>query len=144
MSKKDDADKSAEILGSLGSEQQEAVKTYLLGEPADVQALRQREQPQFPWPSDSNPMFAYLVKRAFVEVAEGGIESALVWVAVHAWFEGALAGLSTRSDDEPSQDRESVFTLMRGLGVSEQTAKRHYASNLRRWVEVRREWIEGQ
>jgi hypothetical protein len=36
-----------------------------------------------------------------------------------------------------------VFTLMRQLGVSEQTAKRHYAENLQRWMEERRKWIGG-
>jgi hypothetical protein len=119
------------------------MKTYVLGEPADVQALRQREQPQFPWPSNNNPMFSYLVKRALNDVEEDGVETTLVWLAVHAWFEGTLAGLSTRSDSEPSQDREMVFTLMRQLGVSEQTAKRHYAENLQRWMEERRKWIGG-
>jgi hypothetical protein len=42
-----------------------------------------------PWPSTSNPMLWYLIDRAH-ELARSDVYTAIVWVAVHAWFEGAM------------------------------------------------------
>ena len=42
-----------------------------------------------------NPMLAYLVRRSRVLAASDGTGNALVWLGVHAWFEGTLAGRST-------------------------------------------------
>lgn len=55
-----------------------------------VEALRSRIQPNPPWPEADNPMVGYLVARA-VEIHErSGLEAALGWAVVHAWFESAI------------------------------------------------------
>ena len=60
-----------------------------------VESLRRTDLPQFPWPDANNPMLEYLVHRS-EEMAEcDGRPAAVVWLAVHAWFEGAVAALST-------------------------------------------------
>lgn len=50
--------------------------------------------PEHPWPADRSPMLAYLLERARAIVDTDGVEAALTWVAVHSWFEGALAEAS--------------------------------------------------
>ncbi len=69
-----------------------------------------------------NPMLAYLVRRSSVLAASDGTGNALVWLGVHAWFEGALAGRSALSTAEPSKDREGIIAVMRKLGIGEQQA----------------------
>ncbi len=69
-----------------------------------------------------NPMLAYLVRRSSVLAASDGTGNALVWLGVHAWFEGTLAGRSTLSTAEPSKDREGIIAVMRKLGIGEQQA----------------------
>ncbi len=46
-------------------------------------------------------MLAHLVRRSSVLAASDGTGNASVWLGVHAWFEGALAGRSTLSTAEP-------------------------------------------
>lgn len=55
-----------------------------------VEAGRKAEMPSRPWPDQNNPMLGYLVNRAQELLDTDGPEAALVWLAVHAWFEGAL------------------------------------------------------
>lgn len=71
-----------------------------------------------------NPMLAYLVRRSRVLAASDGTGNALVWLGVHAWFEGTLAGRSALSTAEPSKDREGIIAVMRKLGIGEQAAAR--------------------
>lgn len=53
----------------------------------------------FPFPERGNPMLEYLVRKAKeLEEAEG--EPPYVWLAVHAWYEGALSTLA----DPPKSD----------------------------------------
>ncbi len=49
--------------------------------------------PEFPFPTRDNIMLRYLIKQAASVNEEQGSEMAIVWLAVHAWFEGALAAL---------------------------------------------------
>lgn len=67
-----------------------------------VEALRSRIQPNPPWPEADNPMLGYLIARAMEINEDGGLETALTWIAVHAWFESAI---DTRA------------TLIRSLGA---------------------------
>lgn len=70
---------------------------------ATVQHLRRRTAPDFPWPDAYNPMLKYLVEQAVHIADTEGRDTALVWLAVHAWFEGALDSASglRQADDEP-------------------------------------------
>ena len=110
------------ILSEMDDSEIAALQTYLLGEPEDVLRLRSNPQPEFPWPTQDNPMLAYLVRRSSVLAASDGTGNALVWLGVHAWFEGALAGRSTLSTADPSQDREAMLAVMLQHGIGEQQA----------------------
>jgi len=56
-----------------------------------TESLRTNRQPEPPWPEQDNPMLAYITEGGS-EIADAeGTTSALIWLAVHAWFEGALA-----------------------------------------------------
>ena len=59
-----------------------------------VGALRERDMPAFPWPDADNPMLAYLVQRSEEMAESDGRPAAVVWLAVHAWFEGAVGALA--------------------------------------------------
>ena len=63
----------------------------------DVEHLRDRDVPEFPFPRTDNPMVAYLVQRSEEMAEADGRPTAVLWLAVHAWFEGALAALATPS-----------------------------------------------
>ena len=65
------------------------VSSYIDGQEG-VGTLRSRIQPNPPWPESDNPMLGYLIARAMEIHEEHGPESAIAWVAVHAWFESAL------------------------------------------------------
>lgn len=74
-------------------EQAAALETYLDGQSA-VAELRRQTMPGAPWPSQDNAMMAYLVHAA-TESFENGpragdLHTALIWLAAHSWFEGAL------------------------------------------------------
>lgn len=68
----------------------ERLVAYLDGQGETVEALRSRSQPNEPWPEADNPMLRYLIERATELLAVEGTETAVVWLAVHAWFEGTL------------------------------------------------------
>lgn len=61
-----------------------------LDERVAIGAARHREMPARPWPDRDNPMLGYLINRAREYLDVSGIDETLVWLAVHAWFEGAL------------------------------------------------------
>jgi len=70
----------------------ERLAVYLESQTA-VESLRDTDMPQFPWPDAYNPMLEYLVHRS-EEIAESdGRPTAVIWLAAHAWFEGAIAAL---------------------------------------------------
>ena len=48
-----------------------------------------------PWSDAYNPMLEYLVHRSEEIAASDGRPAAVIWLAAHAWFEGALSALST-------------------------------------------------
>ena len=72
-----------------GADPGEALAEYLASQHA-VQALRDRPQPEAPWPAADNAMLDYLLDEAGALVADHGVEAALLWLAVHAWREGAI------------------------------------------------------
>jgi hypothetical protein len=55
-----------------------------------VEEARHRAMPDPPWPAEGNAMLGYLVDRAKEIFDAEGMDSALVWLVVHGWFEGAL------------------------------------------------------
>ena len=59
-----------------------------------VEALRDTDMPEFPWPDAYNPMLEYLVHQSEEMAESDGRPAAVIWLAVHAWFEGALAALA--------------------------------------------------
>ena len=61
---------------------------------SSVESLRDSDMPQFPWPDAYNPMLEYLVHRSEVIAESDGRQAAVIWLAVHAWFEGALVALA--------------------------------------------------
>ena len=68
----------------------ERLMAYLDGQGSQVEALRSRSQPSEPWPEADNPMLSYLIDRTTELLAAEGAETAVVWLAVHAWFEGTF------------------------------------------------------
>jgi hypothetical protein len=68
---------------------------YLDSQGEPIEALRDRSQPNRPWPESDNPMLEYLMRRALEIADTDSVREAIVWLAVHAWFEGAL---ETRAD----------------------------------------------
>jgi hypothetical protein len=66
-----------------------ALAGYLAAQAA-VAALRDRPQPEPPWPDPDNVMLDFLIERAKQLAGTDGVEPALVWLAVHAWREAAL------------------------------------------------------
>ncbi len=67
----------------------ERLNSYLDGQEG-IESLRSRIHPNPPWPEADNPMLGYLLARAMEIVVEDGPETAMTWLAVHAWFESAL------------------------------------------------------
>ena len=63
---------------------------YLDGQGEQIEMLRSRSQPNPPWPETDSPMLGYLIARARELHVSDGTDAAIVWLAVHAWFEGAL------------------------------------------------------
>lgn len=74
---------------AAGTLWEERLASYLDGQEG-VEALRSRIQPNPPWPDADNPIVGYLIARAMEIHDESGLESALVWAIVHAWFESAI------------------------------------------------------
>lgn len=62
---------------------------------SSVESLRDIGMPQFPWPDAYNPMLEYLVHRSEEIAQSDGRPAAVIWLAAHAWFEGALAALAS-------------------------------------------------
>lgn len=67
----------------------ERLNSYLDGQEG-IEALRSRIQPNPPWPEADNPMLGYLLARAAEIHEEDGPETAMTWLAVHAWFESSV------------------------------------------------------
>ena len=89
-----------------------ALETYLHGQVA-VAELRKQAMPGAPWPTAENPMLAYLLHAA-TESFENGpragdLHTALIWLAAHAWFEGAL----DRSADVAAAAATTALTTAR-------------------------------
>lgn len=72
---------------------------YLDAQSDEAASLRHAVMPAHPWPSDDNPMLAYLLRRAQEITQSDDVPTAMTWLAVHAWFEGALADRSKCSLD---------------------------------------------
>ena len=70
-----------------------------------IESLRDADMPQFPWPDANNPMLEYLAHRSEEMAKSDGRPAAVIWLAVHAWFEGALAALVNGS---PLAERHPV------------------------------------
>lgn len=74
----------------------EWVASYLAAQQAAdprTAAIRFSAEPgSAPYPDPDNPMLAFLVARARSIAATDGADSALVWLAAHAWYEGHLEG----------------------------------------------------
>lgn len=52
---------------------------------------REANQPDSPWPSQDNVMLRYLLVKADQSIAAGmDLRTALLQLAVHAWFEGDI------------------------------------------------------
>jgi hypothetical protein len=63
---------------------------YLDGQGSGLDTLRSRTQPNPPWPETDNPMLGYLIARANEILVAEGAKAAIVWLAVHSWFEGSI------------------------------------------------------
>ena len=56
-----------------------------------LDALRLRSESEAPWPARDNPMLCYITERAHEIAATKGPDAAFDWLALNAWFEGAIA-----------------------------------------------------
>ena len=66
---------------------------YVTAQGGAVEAMRDHAMPSEPWPDRENPMLAYLIEAALEPLggeATDAVQSVVVWLAVHAWYEGAL------------------------------------------------------
>jgi hypothetical protein len=79
-----------DVSESVALEKWHEIYAYLV-EQALVAAFRGSEQPSAPWPAKGNPMLGYIIDRAREIVDADGVDAALVWLGVHAWFEGGVA-----------------------------------------------------
>jgi hypothetical protein len=68
----------------------ERLDAYLDAQGEPIEALRNRSQPNRPWPETDNPMLEYLMRRSAEISDTDSVREAIVWLTVHAWFEGAL------------------------------------------------------
>lgn len=75
----------------------EALATYIDEQGPVAAAMRGAAMPAPPWPDESNPMLAYLSVRATEILRDEGPDAAIIWLAVHAWFEGAISDRVTAS-----------------------------------------------
>lgn len=71
------------------------VNEYVESQGEPVQAVRNAmAMPDPPYPDVNNPMLGYLIETTSdvleKDPSPEGIQSALTWLAVHAWYEGAL------------------------------------------------------
>lgn len=53
----------------------------------------------YPFPDPNNPMLEYLVRKAKELEKEDG-QTPYVWLAVHAWYEGALSAFAAPPESE--------------------------------------------
>lgn len=49
-------------------------------------------RPSAPWPEKDNPVLAYLLEEARKDARELDTDTAMIQLAVHAWFEGHIEG----------------------------------------------------
>lgn len=75
---------------------------YVAAQGGAIEAMRDHAMPSEPWPDHENPMLAYLIEAALEPLggeATDAVQSVVVWLAVHAWYEGVLdqAARSVRS-----------------------------------------------
>ena len=110
------------ILSEMDDQEIAELRDLRPGRAGGCPGAAQQRPAGVPWPTPENPMLAYLVRRSSVLAASDGTGNALVWLGVHAWYEGALAGRSTLSTAEPSQDRDAVLAVLRQHGVGEEQA----------------------
>ncbi len=68
------------------------LEVYVGGQHSSVRAFRTQEQPDHPWPAQTNVMLEYLVHRTVEILETGDTQGAVLWLAAHAWFEGSLDG----------------------------------------------------
>ncbi len=69
------------------------VSAYIAAQGSAVEAMRAHVMPSEPWPDRDNAMLAYLIDAALEPLGDGApeeVKASVVWLAVHAWFEGAL------------------------------------------------------
>lgn len=69
----------------------------------ELDDARRAQMPDPPWPEQDNDMLGYLVQRAGEVQENEGIRAAILWLATHAWFEGALDERSRQLTGRPSQ-----------------------------------------
>ncbi|XVX21471.1 hypothetical protein ACQP1U_06275 [Actinomycetota bacterium] len=53
---------------------------------------RRGEMPEPPWPATDNPVLRALLDQARRNLQVDGVETALIHLATHAWFEGGIEG----------------------------------------------------
>lgn len=53
---------------------------------------RTAKMPEPPWPSPDNPMLAALLHDARKNLADLGVDAAMIQLATHSWFEGGIEG----------------------------------------------------
>lgn len=82
----------------------ETLSAYIDAQDPIAAAMRSQAMPTPPWPEDSNPMLASLSMRATEILRDEGPDGPIIWLAVHAWFEGAICDRAdaTRSSRGPA------------------------------------------
>ena len=66
----------------------------------DVALWRQVSQGKRPWPASDNPMLSYLVQQASHMARHEDLDTVLVWLAAHSWYEGGIAEMVARRGHE--------------------------------------------
>ena len=73
------------------------LQAYAAAQGASAAELRTHPQGEPPWPDPHNPMLGHLIGYAYDLVDEVGVQGSILWVAVHAWYEGGIAEVARSS-----------------------------------------------
>ena len=86
-----------ELVARMSPELKARMEQYLADERvrrAGQPMPRHTEMPNPPYPAEDNPMLEYLIEASRAQRHHGGVreDGELIWLAVHAWFEGQIEG----------------------------------------------------
>ena len=80
------------------------LQAYGAAQGDEASRLRTTPQGEPPWPDTHNPMLGYLIRHGADLVDEVGAREAILWVAVHAWYEGGIDEVARSSGGDDTSE----------------------------------------